>query len=96
MRNKIFLSIRTILLGAGAFALFMGPAFADPACDAEVAEIRAVFDAADAGISAENIEQANILFIILNGACATGATLDEDNAAIAQQTRALLGMGGVE
>ena len=50
----------------------------------------------DPGISAENLEQANILYITLSGACAAGATLDEDNAAIALQIRALLGMGGVE
>jgi hypothetical protein len=96
MRNMIRLSFRTILLSTGVIALFMGPAFADPACDAEAAEIRAVLDASDTGTSAENFEQANILYTDLSGACAAGATLDGDNAATALQIRALLGMGGVE
>jgi len=94
MRNMIRLSFRTISLSSGVIALFMGPAFADPACDAELAAIQAALDAPAAGVSAGDLEQAGILFTDLSEACSAGTPLEEVSEQISQQIRALLAMGG--
>ncbi len=82
------------LLFAGAFSmgLVMSPAYADPACDAEVAAIQAELDAPAAGVSSGDLEQATILFDMLSADCAGGSTLEAE-APISEQIRNLLGMG---
>ena len=81
------------LLFAGALSMGLAsPAYADPACDAEVAAIQAELDAPAAGVSSGDLEQATILFDMLSADCAGGSTLDAE-APISQQIRNLLGMG---
>ncbi len=90
MKNRFFL--REIFLCSGLLGICMSPAYADPACDAEVVAIQAALDTPAAGTSAANLEQAEILSEILSGNCASGSTL-VDAAPVSQQIRSLLGMG---
>ncbi|MGH8248578.1 MAG: hypothetical protein ACREUU_19345 [Gammaproteobacteria bacterium] len=91
MNNQFSLS--RLLLCSGIFAFVMSPAYADPACDAEVAAIQAELDAPPADISPDNLGQAVQLFKVLKEDCNGGTTL-EVVAPVAKQIRALLGMGG--
>lgn len=90
MNNQFSLS--RILLCSGVLAFVMSPAYADPACDAEVVAIQAALHAPAAGISPDNLEQARQLFKVLSEDCGGGTTL-EAVAPIAQQIRSLLGIG---
>ncbi len=86
------LGLREILLCSSMLGLAVSPAYADPACDAEVAAIQAVLDAPPAGISSADLGQAMQLFNILSADCGGGTPLDVV-APISQQIRSLLGMG---
>ena len=86
--------------GRGLKLLFIGalgmglasPAYADPACDAEVAAIQAELDGPPVGVSSGDLEQATILFDMLSANCAGGSTLEAE-APTSQQIRFMLGMG---
>lgn len=91
MKTRKF-SLSRMLLCSGMLAFVMSPAYADPACDAEVVAIQAGLDTPAAGISPDNLEQARHLFKVLIEDCNGGTPLETD-APIAKQIRSLLGMG---
>lgn len=80
------------LLCSGVLALFTPSlTYADPACDAEVATIRAALAAPAENISSGDLEEAQRLFKILEEDCNGGTPL-KVVAPIAEQVRALLRM----
>ena len=90
MKNKFYKSKVCFFSSMLAFAI--SPAYADSACDVEAEVIQAAVDAPAAGISAVNLEQANILFDRLSGACASGTAL-RNLTPLVEQIRTLLDMG---
>jgi len=90
MKSQFSLSKK--LLCSGVLAFVMSPAYADPACDAEVVAIQAELDAPAAGVSSDDLGKAQQLFNVLIADCTAGTPL-ETIAPIAQQIRSLLGMG---
>lgn len=89
--NTQFSSSRALLC-SGVLAFVMSPAYADPACDTEVAAIQAELAAPADSVSHESLEQARQMFKILKEDC-NGGTPFEAVAPIAEQIRSLLGMG---
>lgn len=85
-------SLSRMLLCSGMLTFVMSPAYADPACDAEVVAIQTGLDAPAAGISPDNLEQARHLLKVLIEDCDSGTPF-ETVAPVAQQIRTLLGMG---
>ena len=86
-------SLSSILLCGGVLAFAMSPAYADLACDVEVAAIQAGVDAPAAAVSAADLEQAQNMLNVLTEDCAGGSTL-ESVASLSSAIRSLLGMGG--
>jgi hypothetical protein len=67
MRKK--LSLRSTLLCGGVLALAMSPAYADMACDLEVAAIQENIDSST--VSATDLEEAQRMLAALTQDCAT-------------------------
>jgi hypothetical protein len=86
IKKLFFLLAFPLLVGFGS------EAYADPACDAEVAAIQAGLNAPVADISPESLEQARHLLKVLIADCDSGTPF-EMVAPVAKQIRSLLGMG---
>ena len=84
--------LRRSLLCSGVLALVMSPAYADPACDNEIAAIQSTLAAPAEGVSAADLEQAQQMLNVLVEDCNGGSTLDSV-ASLSSAIRSLLGMG---
>ena len=91
MQNK---TLKITLLCGGLLTFAMSPAYADMACDTEVATIQAELAAPAAGISSSDLEQAQLSLNVLSADCIGGSSLD-DVKSLANNIRSLLSMGGV-
>ena len=80
------------LLCGGILSLTATMAFADAACDAEMASIKSELNSPTTLVSPTNLTQAKNLFKILSEDCAGGTPMN-DVFPITQQIKSLLNMG---